>query len=313
MGAAPRARPYSFDKGNSMRDVAGKTAFITGGGSGIGFGMAKAFTAAGMNVVIADLRQDHLDAAIGALKGAKIHSVRIDVSDRSAMARAADETERVFGKVHVVCNNAGVNLFADIGTASYDDWDWILGVNLGGVVNGVQTFLPRIKAHGEGGHVVNTASMASFIAGHRAGIYSASKFAVRGLSEALRCSLRPHRIGVSVLCPGLVNSSIFESGKIRPAHLSTGAMAEDPEFLARIAEVSKVGMAPEEVGEKVLRAIQRNDFYIFSHPEFKEELRGIFDEALSALPDEPVPPARLAFENGRRAMAAKERADWPPL
>jgi len=153
-----------------MRDVAGKTAFITGGGSGVGFGMAKAFTAAGMNVVIADLRQDHLDEAMRGLSSAQAHPIRVDVTDRAAMAAAADETERVFGKVHVLCNNAGINLFNDIGEASYDDWDWILGVNLGGVVNGIQSFVPRIKAHGEGGHVVNTASMAAFIASARAGI-----------------------------------------------------------------------------------------------------------------------------------------------
>jgi NAD(P)-dependent dehydrogenase (short-subunit alcohol dehydrogenase family) len=296
-----------------MRDVAGRTAFITGGGSGIGFGMAKAFSAAGMNVVIADVRQDHLDQAMRALQGGKVHAVRLDVTDRTAMARAADETEQVFGKVHVVCNNAGINLFNDIGEATYDDWDWILGVNLGGVVNGVCTFVPRIKAHGEGGHIVNTASMASFVASGRAGIYCTTKFAVRGMSEALRWSLRPHRIGVSVLCPGLVKSAIFESEQIRPASLSAQATRTDPAFLARLAQVHKDGMEPEEVGQKVLRGIRRNDFYIFSHPEFKDELRTIFDEALQALPDEQAPPARLAFEQGRRAAAAEARKAWPEL
>ncbi len=186
-------------------------------------------------------------------------------------------------------------------------------MNLGGTVNGLQTFIPRIRAHGEGGHVVNTASMGAFIASARPGIYCTSKFAVRGLSEALRGSLLPHRIGVSVLCPGLVKSTIYESEKIRPAQLSAQAVATDPEFLARLAQVHQVGMSPEEIGQKVLRGIQRNDFYIFSHPEFKAELRAIFDEALNALPDEPVPQDRLAFENGRRANAAKARAEWPTL
>ena len=297
-----------------MRDFSGKTAFITGGGSGVGFGMAKAFSAAGMSVVIADIRQDHLDVALKSFApGTRVHPIRLDVTDRQAMARAADETERVFGHVHVVCNNAGINLFNDIASASYDDWDWILGVNLGGVVNGVQTFVPRIKAHGEGGHVVNTASMASFIASGVAGIYCTSKFAVRGLSEALRWSLAPHKIGVSVLCPGLVQSAIYESEKIRPADLSAGAVPSDPQFLARLAEVHKVGMTPEEIGAKVLRAIQRNDFYIFSHPEFKEELRALFDEALGAVPNEPAPPERLAFEEGRRERNSTARAEWPKL
>jgi short-subunit dehydrogenase len=133
------------------------------------------------------------------------------------------------------------------------------------------------------------------------------------MSEALRWSLRPHRIGVSVLCPGLVKSAIFESEQIRPASLSAQATRTDPAFLARLAQVHKDGMEPEEVGQKVLRAIRRNDFYIFSHPEFKDELRTIFDEALQALPDEQAPPARLAFEQGRRAAAAEARKAWPEL
>ena len=297
----------------TMRDVAGMTAFITGGGSGVGFGMATAFCGAGMNVVIADVREDHLDQAVQRLRGARVHAIRLDVTDRAAMARAADETEKVFGKVHIVCNNAGINLFNDISEATYDDWDWILGVNLGGVVNGVRTFVPRIKAHGEGGHIVNTASMAAFIASGRAGVYCTAKFAVRGMSEALRSSLLPQRIGVSVLCPGLVKSAIYESEKIRPAQLSGEGTRTDPEFLRRLVQLHEGGMEPEEVGQKVLRGIQRNDFYIFTHPEFKEELRGIFDEALQALPDEPVPPQRLAFEQGRRAAAAEARKRWPKL
>ncbi len=296
-----------------MRDVAGRVAFVTGGASGIGLGIAKAFSAAGMKVVIADIRQDHLDEAMAKLEGAgaDAHPVRLDVTDRDAMARVADEAERVFGKVHVLCNNAGINLFNDIGSATYQDWDWVLGVNLGGVVNGVVTFIPRIKAHGEGGHVVNTASMASFISGPGAGIYTASKFAVHGLSEALRWSLLPHRIGVSVLCPGLVESRIYESDKTRPAELSTDTTPADADFMARLPEIHSAGMSPDEVGEKVLRAIRRNDFYVFTHPEFRAELEEVFDEALAALPDEPVPDARLAFEDGRRARKAEARASWP--
>ena len=294
-----------------MRDVEGKVAFVTGGGSGVGLGMAQAFTAAGMKVVIADIRQDHLDEATAQLAGAEVHPVLLDVTDRGAMAAAADETERVFGKVHVVCNNAGVNLFNDIGEATYQDWDWIFGVNLGGVVNGVVTFVPRIKAHGEGGHVVNTASMASFVAGPGAGVYTAAKFGVRGISEALRWSLLPHRIGVSVLCPGLVASNIYEATRVRPAELSTDTTPEDADFVARLPEIYSHGMPGEEVGQKVLRAIRENRFYIFSHPEFREELEEIFDEALDALPDEEPPAARLEFEEFRRSLKAQGRAAWP--
>ncbi|HXS26477.1 MAG TPA: SDR family NAD(P)-dependent oxidoreductase [Steroidobacteraceae bacterium] len=295
-----------------MRDVAGRVAFISGGGSGLGFGMAQAFVTAGMKVVIADLRQDHLDEALEhfsrANKRRSVHALRVDVSDRQAMAQAADEAERVFGKVHVVCNNAGINLFNDIAAATYEDWDWVLGVNLGGVVNGVHTFIPRLRKHGEGGHIVNTASMAAFIAGPNAGIYTCSKFAVRGLSEALRYSVAPHGINVSVVCPGLVDSHIYESDTLRPAHLAASSGAADSEFMTRLAELHRrAGMPPLEAGERVLRGILRNDFYIFTHPEFKEELREIFDEALAALPDEPSPAERLAFEDRRRALKAQAR------
>ncbi|HUN26540.1 MAG TPA: SDR family NAD(P)-dependent oxidoreductase [Steroidobacteraceae bacterium] len=293
-----------------MKEVAGKVAFITGGASGVGFGMAQAFCAAGMRVAIADIRSDHLDAAMAHFEGigrrANVHPIRLDVTDREALSEAADETERHFGHVHLVCNNAGINLFGDIAEATYDDWDWILGVNLGGVVNGVQTFLPRLLEHGEGGHIVNTASMAAFIAGPAAGIYTCSKFAVRGLSEALRFSLAPRGIEVSVLCPGLVNSAIHESARVRPARLASTSGSSDREFMARLADLhARAGMTPLEVGDKVLRAIRRNDFYIFTHPEFKEELREIFAEALEALPEETPPPARLAFEERRRALKAQ--------
>ena len=294
-----------------MRVVEGKTAFITGGGSGVGFGMAQVFSKAGMKVVIADIRQDHLDQAMAHFRGANdVHAIRLDVTDREAFARAADEAERVFGKIHLVCNNAGINLFNDMGDATYDDWDWVLGVNLGGVVNGVQTFTSRLKAHGEGGHIVNTASMASFISGQGAGIYTASKFAVRGLSEALRYSLAPHDIGVSVLCPGLVKSHIYESDKIRPEALSAHASKAPQAFMERLAAVHDAGMEPVEVGEKVLKAVRNNDLYIFPHPEFKEEMAELFQEALAAVPDEPAPAERLQFEEGRRAAKAKAKEGW---
>lgn len=294
-----------------MKNVEGKTAFITGGASGIGLGMAQTFMAAGMNVAIADIRQDHIDKAMAQLPGAGVLPLLLDVSDRAAFARAADACEKAFGPVHLVCNNAGINMFAPMDECTYEDWDWIMGVNLGGVVNGVQTFVPRIKAHGEGGHIVNTASMASFITGPGAGIYSTTKFAVRGLSENLRWSLAPYNIGVSVLCPGLVNSAIYESDKVRPKELSGNIGPIDEAFMARLAEVHKVGMDPREVGEKVLAGVLRNDLFIFPHPEFKDELREIFDDILLALPEGDADPKRLAFEEGRRRIKAEARDKTP--
>src|SRR5262245_58687467 len=224
-----------------MQDVEGRVAFITGGGSGVGLGMARAFVAAGMKVAVADVRADHLEDATAGL-GGDVHAIRLDVTDREAFARAADETERVFGNVHVVCLNAGINLFNDIAEATFQDWDWVLGVNLGGVVNGVVTFVPRMKAHGEGGHVVTTASMAAFIAGPGAGIYTTAKFGVLGLSDSLRWSLREHGIGVSVVCPGLVKSKIYESDLIRPAELSTDVTPADAEFMSILPGRHGAGM-----------------------------------------------------------------------
>jgi len=294
-----------------VREVEGKVAFVTGGGSGVGLGMAKAFLGAGMKVAIADIRPDHLEAATAELGGENVHAIGLDVTDREAFARAADETERVFGNVHVLCNNAGINLFNDIADATYQDWDWVLGVNLGGVVNGVVTFVPRIKAHGERGHVVNTASMAAFVAGPGAGIYTTAKFGVHGLSEALRWSLLPHGIGVSMVCPGLVKSKIYESDLTRPPELATDVTPADQEFMRILPGLHEAGMDPDEIGEKVLRAIRRNDFYVFTHPDHRDELREIFDETIAAFPDEPVPPDRLEVEEARRAGKADALASWP--
>jgi NAD(P)-dependent dehydrogenase (short-subunit alcohol dehydrogenase family) len=294
-----------------MKNVEGKVAFITGGANGAGFGMAQAFLSSGMKVVIADVRQDSLDRAMAHFGNSRgIHAIRLDVTDREGFVRAADETERVFGKVHIVCNNAGVNLFVPIEECTYNDWDWVMGVNFGGVVNGVHTFVPRIRRHGEGGHIVNTASMAAFLPSAAAGIYTASKFAVRGLSEALRFSLYQYNIGVSVFCPGLINSVIYESEKIRPKRFeSRENTAKSQKTMDILPELHRKGMAPEEVGEKVLAGIRRNSLYIFSHPEFKEELREIFDEALDSLPDEAAPEERLAFERMRRDGLKKARAE----
>jgi NAD(P)-dependent dehydrogenase (short-subunit alcohol dehydrogenase family) len=294
-----------------MKNIKGKVAFITGGANGAGFGMAKVFLKNGMKVVIADIRQDSIDRAMTHFReNPDVHAVRLDVADREAFAQAADEAERVFGKVHILCNNAGINLFVPIEECTYNDWDWVMGVNFGGVVNGIQTFIPRIRRHGEGGHIVNTASMAAFLPSGLAGIYTAAKFAVRGLSESLRLSLYPYNIGVSVFCPGLINSTIYESEKVRPHELaSPESTARNQKTMDVLPEIHKLGMAPEEAGEKVLAGIRRNDLYIFSHPEFKDELREIFEEALNSIPDEEAPAGRLEFEKNRREGLKKAKAE----
>lgn len=291
-----------------MKDVEGKVAFITGGASGAGFGMASVFSKAGMKVVIADVRQDRLDKAMTQLDASRVHPVRLDVTNREDFARAADEAERVFGKVHLVCNNAGINLFVPVEEVTYNDWDWVLGVNLGGVVNGVTTFIPRLRKHGEGGHIVNTASMAAFLPSSAAVTYTAAKFGVRGLTEALRYSLYQYNIGVSVFCPGLINSGIYESEKMRPPELASSSSEKNEKAMAFVPQLNTTaGMAPEEVGERVLAGIRRNQLYIFSHGEFREELQDLFDEVLESLPTDQGPEIRLQFERTRRERLKKAR------
>lgn len=293
-----------------MKDFAGRTAFVTGGANGIGLGLARALLDQGCKVAIADIRQDSIAEALRVLDNREVIGIQLDVSSREGFARAADEAEAALGPVSLLFNNAGINLFQTIDESSYDDWDWVLGVNLHGVINGVMTFVPRMKERGQGGHVVNTASMASFLAGPAPGIYNCSKFAVRGLSESLRYSLAPHGIGVSVLCPGLVKSHIYASDEVRPDALREHAKQADTVFVDRLAHVHQSGMEPDEVAATVIAAIRANRFYIFSHPEFRDELREVFDEIIADYPDGEAPADRLAFEKGRREgyRAARQAA-----
>jgi NAD(P)-dependent dehydrogenase (short-subunit alcohol dehydrogenase family) len=273
-----------------MKDVTGKTAFITGGASGIGLGMARVFAKAGMNVVIADLRQDHLDAALAGFDRSHVHGIRLDVTDRAAMAAAADETERVFGKLHVLVNNAGVGSEGPLRKATFNDWDFALGVNLGGVVNGIQILLPRIRAHGEGGHLVNTASLAALVTmpAHLA-IYVTAKAGVLALSEAIRGELMDENIGVTVLCPGPVKSNIHQAAQNRPERFRTNTGFTESEAQLGRRQVSALWMEPEEVGEMVLKAIREDELYVITHGEWREAARARFEAMLLAMPQKTNP------------------------
>lgn len=285
-----------------MRDFQGKTAFITGGASGAGLGQAKVFGGAGANVVIADIRQEAIDAALDELRarGIAAHGIRLDITDRTAFAEAALETERVFGPVHLLFNTAGVSIFGPMEKATYDDYDWIFGVNLGGVVNGMQSFVPHMIAHGEGGHIVNTASLGAFFANSGAGIYSASKFAVHGLSMAMRDALKDYGIGVSVLCPANIRSNIAESVRTRPAHLSNSGFDVDEREIAALHEIYSQGMDPEELAGHVREAIGENRFYIIPYPEARPMLEAAFQQVIDAL---PPPDSDIAGQEKRaRAM-----------
>lgn len=257
-----------------MQDLAGKTAFITGGASGIGFAMAEAFLAEGMKVVIADIDEAALAEAQARLKGDNaVMAVQLDVTDRDQFAAVADRVEAEMGPVHVLCNNAGVYRGGALDAVTYNDWDWIMGVNVGGVINGVQTFVERIERHGEGGHIVNTASMAGILTSPGLGVYNTSKFAVVGLSEALRTDLEPHGIGVSVLCPGMVRTRILESERTRPDDLDvTDADAETAarQHSAMMNVAMNTGIDPAEVAALVVDGIKTNALHLFPHPEMKQ-------------------------------------------
>lgn len=285
----------------TTREFQGKTAFITGGVNGIGFGIARAFALAGMDLVLTYRNeQDREDAARwladNALPPARY--VQLDVTDRARFAEVAAEV----GKVHVLVNNAGVSVFGPTDEASYADYDWIMGVNFGGVVNGLVSFLPGMKAHGEGGHVVNVASMAAYLSGPQAGIYTASKFAVRGLTESLRYNLAPHGIGVSLMCPGLTRTNAWTSALKRPDDFAdSGFAAADPQELEQFGTAFELGMDPLEVGQKTLQGMIENRGLILTHGEFAEDFEEIYRTSLEALPKEAVPEGRLHIERLRRA------------
>jgi NAD(P)-dependent dehydrogenase (short-subunit alcohol dehydrogenase family) len=257
-----------------MTDVRDKVAFITGGASGIGLGIARALGGAGARLVLADVERGALERAREALasEGLRARTVQVDVSDREAMAAARDETLADLGAVHLLFNNAGVNVPGSFEDVSYADWDWVLGVNLGGVINGVMTFLPELVRHGAAAHVVNTASVGGLVGMPNLGIYNTSKFAVVGLSEALRADLRQQGVGVSVLCPGIVATSLGTSERNRPARLGgrAGADGGGDESVAGAEPATAVGTSPEALGRHVLAGVQTDAFFICTHPEFHD-------------------------------------------
>ena len=275
-----------------MEILKDKVAFVTGGANGIGLGITKAMVAAGMRVVIADVREDHLKDArawfLSQQLSRRIRCVKLDVTNRKAYASAAEQAEKAFGKIHVLVNNAGLGLLGTIDKTRYDDWDWGLSVMIGGVVNGLLTVLPRIRKHGEGGHIVNTASMAAIVPIPNCSIYITAKAALVGMSECLAGELAPDRIGVSAFCPGPVLSNIRELGKLRPDKYKKDTGLEEFEKNLAQRPQGDLWMDPVECGERVVRGIQRNDLYIFTHPEFKAGARERCEKMLASFPEEPI-------------------------
>jgi len=272
-----------------MRELSGRTAFITGGASGIGLELGRAFVAAGMKVMLADVETGALERAVASLREvtSDICGVACDVADADSVERAAQATFDAFGHVHVVCNNAGVAAGGGIDNISLDNWRWVIDVNLMGVVHGIRTFLPHLRAHGEGGHIVNTASMAGINGGLGFSPYTASKFAVVAMSEGLSMQVKPHGIGVSVLCPSFVRTAIGDSGRNRPARYGQPQPLDPASpaglMVAEIARRLEAGLDPSDVAARVLSAIRDDELYIFTHPNMRDEVDARFAAIQAAM------------------------------
>jgi NAD(P)-dependent dehydrogenase (short-subunit alcohol dehydrogenase family) len=266
-----------------MERVEGLAAFITGGARGIGLGIGRAFARAGMRLAIADIDPDSLAAAKSELAELTVvETFNLDVRDREAYARIADEAEARLGPVSILCNNAGV---AAPSRPTYEFWDWMLGINLYGVINGIQTFMPRMIERGRGGHIVNTASGAGLVAEGSSVMYSTSKFAVVGLSESLRRELEPLGIGVSVLCPGPVATNILSNSRITQP--PAGSVEEGKTWEAiteRVTAYLAAGVAPDRVGEMVLAGVKANRLYIITDRIIEKFIEARMKALLDALP-----------------------------
>ncbi|WP_404713788.1 SDR family oxidoreductase [Sphingomonas sp. MMS24-J13] len=283
-----------------MQNLSGKVAFVTGGASGIGFGIVAAFLEEGMKVAIADYNDAHLAAARAALQGSnRACFIKVDMSDRAQVREAAHEAVRAFGKIHVLCNNAGVAGGSNLDDPEFDEWDRVINIDLGGVVNGTKIIVPLIKAHGEGGHVVNTSSMAGVVPLPDMNAYSTAKYAVRGLTEALRMQLAPHGIGVSCLYPGAVRTALVDI----PDDDSGAPDGPEGDFQRNFWAAMREAMEPIELGRRVVQSIRENRLHILTHHEFLDEVRDrnrMIEE--SFFEEEAPSPGRATFENLRREM-----------
>ena len=282
-----------------MQDLNGKVAFITGGASGIGLSMAEAFGREGMAVMLADIEEQALERAVAGLRERQIRAegVVADVASRASIQSAAAATIAALGRVHVVCNNAGVGAGGPFGTVTPSDWDWVIDVNLKGVVYGMETFAPLIEQHGEGGHFVNTASLAGMLSPAGMEPYCATKFAVVAMSEGWAEQLAAKNIGVSVLCPGFVKTRINESRRNRQASYGPDERAPPPPD----APPSRVltGIPVEPVGRRVVEAVKANELYVFTHPGSRAAVAARFDRILAAFDSADASPALADVPRGQ--------------
>jgi NAD(P)-dependent dehydrogenase (short-subunit alcohol dehydrogenase family) len=282
-----------------MKNFKDKVALVTGGASGIGFALADRFASVGMKVVLADIEEPALARAERTLKakGAPVLAVKTDVSKAEEVEELARRTYEKFGAVHVLCNNAGVGAGGLTWEQPLTDWQWVLGVNLWGVIHGLHTFVPRMLAQGDEGHIINTASVAGLISSPYLSIYSATKHAVVAITESLRMELdlNGSKIRASVLCPGFVATSINESERNRPGHLAPGATGPETDQQQVMREMARqqvaAGIKPSEVAEAVIEAIRGDRFYIVTHPRYTKLIRMRLENIIEGKTPkfEPVP------------------------
>jgi NAD(P)-dependent dehydrogenase (short-subunit alcohol dehydrogenase family) len=295
-----------------MKDFAGKVAFITGGASGAGFGQAKVFSEAGCKIVIADIRQDHLDEAMAYFKDkdAEVHYIKLDITDRKAYAKAADEVEEVFGSPpQLLFNTAGVNAFGPAEASTFEDFDWVMGVCLGGVVNGMVTFVPRMIKAGKGGHIATTASMGGLMGTSGCAPYSAAKAAVINLMESYHQALKPYSIGVSCLCPGGIRSNIGESSYTRPKHLANTGYNTNEKTIEFMHKHYSYGIDPVELAHIFKKGIEDDVLYVLPMPEPEKMMRGIVERMVNFTTPEGMKRQEEAMKRRREGMKKKP----PPM
>lgn len=278
-----------------MKDLKGKTAFVTGGSSGIGQGIVKVLAEEGMKVAFSYRRQDHLEQTMAYFRDRpqqRVHPIKLDVTDRAAFGAAKLEIERVFGPVQVLVNNAGIGILGLMEQATFSDWDWIMSVNVGGVINALVTFLPGMLASGTEAHIVNVASMGGIAALGTAGLYATSKFAVVGLTESLRTDMMGRNIGVSVYCPGTVKSNIGEGDMLRQEQFKDTGYVRSPPGDHNEPSFMDAAMDAVEAARRVLKGIKDNQLFIISHSEFRDVLRARHAKIEASIADEAINEAR---------------------
>jgi NADP-dependent 3-hydroxy acid dehydrogenase YdfG len=289
----PPLRPEpTVSQAPPLKDLKGKVAYVSAASDGIGLGIARACSDAGMIVVIGYRNEDRLKAALPLFKPGNpgVMPFKHDVTDRAGWNQMVEQVQGKYGKLHLVVNNAGIKTLRQASQAKYDEWDNAVAVNFTAIYNSVAACLPHMLAHGEGGHFVTTASMGGLLPGVNAGIYTSTKIAAVGIMEALRVELEATNVGTSVFCPGLVNTDNYiGSGEENPYH----AKGAPPRFPGPPS-----GMDPLEAGERVLNGVMHNDLFILTHPEFKAGMQERFDAIMLSTPtvEDPIPAPRVAYE-----------------